>query len=141
MEKNESKGVFLNGRKQVIELLQHLPAVEKHKLIKSMQLKNASLTKQLSEESLSFKDLNQLTDNQLVRVLQNINPTITGLALYLTPTIFQKRCLRLMSRESAQSAFNILKKNLSGQQSQCKKAQQKVLSTVIQLSKRGIIHV
>ncbi len=141
MTQETNQGVYLNGRKQVIDLLQSMSADQRSTLLRHMQMKNPSLTKQLSEESLSFKDIDRLDDDQLRRIFQNVNPSITGLALYMTPTSFQKRCLKIMNRQDAEKAFNILSQNLTGKREQCKRAQSKVLQVAISLSRSGTIAV
>jgi len=138
-ESNAENGIFLNGRKQIVELLQFMSDSERKKLLGNIKNRNAIMARELSEQSLSFRDLFHLDEAIVRRILQNINPTIIGLALFVSPTEIQRKTLSLMDRADAEEAFNIMSQNLSHKRSECQKAQNKILNTAIQLSRRNLI--
>lgn len=135
----KQNGIFINGKKQVVELLQFMSDAERKKLLNNIKMRNAVMARELSEKSLSFRDLFQLEDHIVRRILQNINPTIIGLALFLSPINVQRKALTLMEREDAEQAFTIMNKNLSHKKIECQKAQEKILQVAIQLSRRSLI--
>jgi len=141
MSEAKENGIFINGKKQIIELLQFMDPAEKNKLINNMRIKNAAMAKELSEQSLSFKDLFQLNDHILTKIFTHVNPTILGLALYLTPMKYQRRALSLIARDGAEQAFQIMGQNLSFKKDECLKAQTKIIGIAIQLSKRNLINL
>jgi flagellar motor switch protein FliG len=138
-QKNQENGIFINGKKQVIELLQRMESKEKSKLLKNLKLRNPSLARELTEQCLCFDSIWELTDQDLRIVLNNVQPAIIGLALNTTQTKNQKRALSLMSRDKAVTAFEILQKDLSGNQQQCLRAQQKILEMALNLHQNRVI--
>ncbi|MEX0798354.1 MAG: FliG C-terminal domain-containing protein [Bacteriovoracaceae bacterium] len=139
MNNSDQKGYYINGKKQVIELLQHLEGEERQKLLKNIGIRNASMAKELSEQSFSFKDLFKADHETLSKIMQATTPAIAGLALYLTPRTFQRRALSSMERGRAEQAYNVMSRDLGSKQQECLKAQNKVLQSAIELSRRGII--
>ena len=140
MESNSKQnGIFINGKKQVIELLQHMPESDRKKLLDNIKLRNAIMARELSEQSLSFRDLFQLDDHLVRRILQNVEPTIIGLALFLSPINVQRKALSLMERENAEVAFGIMNQSLYHKKLECQKAQNKILQIAIQLSRKNLI--
>lgn len=138
-ETTAENGIYLNGRKQIVELLQFMSDSERRKLLGNIKNRNTVMARELSEQSLSFRDLFKLDDEFIRRILQNINPTIIGLALFLSPTEIQRKTLSLMDRVDAEEAFNIMTQNLSQKKSECQKAQNKILNTAVQLSRKNLI--
>ena len=134
-------GIFINGKKQIIDMLQFMSEEERKKLLTNIKTRNAPMARELSEQSLSFRDLFQLDDSVVRRILQHINPTITGLALFLSSTKVQRKTLSLMERVDAEEAFRVMNQNLSHKKAECKKAQDKILATAIQLSRRNLIQL
>lgn len=139
MSATDQKGYYINGKKQVIELLQHLEGDERQKLLKNIGMRNASMAKELSEQSYSFKDLLAADAESLNKVTSVTAPAIIGLALYLTPRSFQRKVLGSMERTRAEQAFNVMGRDLSEKKQECLKAQNKVLQNAIELSRQGII--
>ena len=137
--KNQENGIFINGKKQVIELLQRMESSDKSRLLKNLKLRNPSLARELTEQCLSFDSLWELNDQDLKIVLNNIQPAIIGLALNATQTRNQKRSLSLMARDKAIIAFEILQKDLSANQQQCLRAQQKILEIALNLHQNRLI--
>lgn len=134
-EKTE-KGIFINGKKQIIEMLQFMDEAERKKLLQNIGARNAVMAKELSEQSFSFNDLVHTSTGSLNKIFQSFNPAIIGLALYNTSSELQRKVLSSISRETAEAAFEVMSQNLSGKQSECKRAQEKVINNVIQLSRR-----
>lgn len=139
MSSTDQKGYYINGKKQVIELLQHLEGDERQKLLRNIGMRNAAMAKELSEQSFSFKDLLSADQETLSKIASVTTPAIIGLALYLTPKSFQRKMLSSMERTRAEQAFNVMSRDLSDKRQECIKAQNKVLSNSIELGRRGII--
>ena len=138
---SEQKGIFINGRQQIIEMLQFMNDNERNKLLNNIKQRNAVMAKELSEQSLSFSSLEQLPSHTLNKVFSNNNPAIIGLALYNSKKSFQKKVLSSIDRESAESAFEIMAKNLDSKKHECKRAQEKILQNAISLSRRQQISI
>ena len=136
---DQKNGYYIDGKKQAIELLQHLEGDERNKILHNIAIKNASMARELSERSYSFQDLLNSSEETLERITQVTTPAIIGLALYLTPKSFQRRVLTIMPRDRAEQAFNIMTRDLSSKRQECLKAQNKILSNAIELSRKNII--
>ncbi len=135
----ENGGVFINGKKQVIELLQKMGASDKAKLLKNLRLRNPSLAKELTESCLSFESIWDLDDECLKTVVSQVQPAILGLALSLAHVRNQRRALSLISREMAMKAFEIMQKDLTGNRNECFRAQAKILELAVNLQRNRII--
>lgn len=135
----ENGGVFINGKGQVIELLQKMNASDKAKLLKNLRVRNPALAKELTEQCLSFESIWDLDDECLKTVVSQVNPAILGLALSLVHVKNQRRALSLISREMALKAFEIMQKDLTSNRSECYRAQQKILELAINLQRNRII--
>lgn len=138
-QKNEENGVFINGKRQVIELLQRMDSGDKARLLKNLKTRNPSLAKELTESCISFESIWDLDDECLKTVVSQVQPTILGLALSLVHVKNQRRALSLISREQALRAFDIMQKDLTGNRNECIRAQQKVLELAIHLNRNKII--
>lgn len=138
---NENQGVFINGKEQIIELLQFLPDSEKQKLLLNIKARNASMAKELSEKSLSFNNILDLEEESLKKVFSVCSPAIIGLALSLATRLNQRKVLSVIARESAEQAFQIMNRDLSTKRRECIKAQEKIVETAISLSRRNIIRL
>lgn len=139
MSNPEQKGYYINGKKQAIELLQHLEGEERQKLLRNIGMRNASMAKELGEKSFSFKDLIAADNDSLGKILNLTPPAIVGLALYMTPRSFQRKALTSMDRTKAEQAFNVMSRDLTDKRQECLKAQNKVLQSAIDLSRKGIV--
>jgi flagellar motor switch protein FliG len=140
MEKNaEKNGVFINGKKQVIELLQRMDAADKSKLLKNLRVRNPSLAKELTELCLSFESIWDLDDESLRTIVSQIQPAILGLALSIVHIKNQRRALSLVSRQVALKAFEIMQKDLSSNRNECLRAQQKILELAVSLNRQRVI--
>lgn len=135
----ENGGVFINGKQQVIELLQQMSSADKARLLKNLRVRNPALAKELTESCISFESIWDLDDEGLKTVVSQIQPAILGLALSLVHVKNQRRALSLISREMALKAFDIMQKDLTGNRNECLRAQQKVLELALNLHRNRII--
>lgn len=138
-QKNAENGVFINGKKQVIELLQRMDAGDKARLLKNLRTRNPVLAKELTESCISFESIWDLDEQCLKTVVSQIQPAILGLALSLVHVKNQRRALSLISRDMAIKAFDIMQKDLTGNRNECIRAQQKILELAINLHRNRII--
>ena len=138
-EKNPENGIFINGKKQVIELLQRMEGPDKARLLKNLRIRNPILAKELTESCISFDSLWDLNEEALKTVLSQAQPAILGLALSLVHVKNQRRALGLISRGMAMKAFDIMQKDLSGSRSECLRAQNKILELALTLHRNRII--
>lgn len=135
----ENSGIFINGKKQVIELLQNMEASDKTKLLKNLRLRNPSLAKELTESCISFESIWDLDDECLKTVVTQVQPAILGLALSQVHVKNQRRALSLISRETALKAFEIMQKYQTGNRTECHQAQQRILDLALNLNRNRII--
>ena len=140
MSENNSNNVFINGKQQIIEMLRYMPMNERNKLISNIRLRNATMARELSEQSLSYSDLDNLDEDKLALVLRTINPAVIGLALYLSPRKFQRKCLGVLERTLAEKAYQIMTYDLSSKRTECERAQQKILQSAIELVRKNVIN-
>jgi flagellar motor switch protein FliG len=138
-QKNAENGIFINGKKQVIELLQRMDAGDKARLLKNLRTRNPVLAKELTEACISFESIWDLDDECLKTVVSQMQPTILGLALSLVHVKNQRRVLSLISREQAMRAFEIMQKDLSSNRNECFRAQAKILELAVNLHRNKII--
>jgi flagellar motor switch protein FliG len=138
-QKNSENGIFINGKKQVIELLQKMDAGDKARLLKNLRTRNPSLAKELTESCISFESIWDLDDECLKTVVSQVQPAILGLALSLVHVKNQRRALSLISREMALKAFDIMQKDLTSNRNECFRAQQKIVELALNLHRNRII--
>ena len=137
--KTNENGIFINGKGQVIELLQQMNAIDKAKLLKNLRLRNPTLAKELTESCISFESIWDLDESGLKTVVSQVQPAVLGLALSLVNVKNQRRALALLPRESAVRAFEIMQKDLSSNRSECNRAQHKILELALSLHRNRII--
>ncbi len=138
MENNQGN-VFINGKSQMIELLQHLNTDEKERILKNIKIKNPTLADELTSKSFTFQDIGRLSDDALRQAIQFTNPQIMGLSLKLTPIDFQRKILRLANRDYAEAAFKSMNATIANPGRDAKRAQEKILGTISDLIKKKII--
>ncbi|HXH73400.1 MAG TPA: FliG C-terminal domain-containing protein [Bacteriovoracaceae bacterium] len=138
-QKNPENGIFINGKKQVIELLQRMDGPDKARLLKNLRVRNPILAKELTESCISFESLWDLDDQALKTVLSQSQPAVLGLALSLVHVKNQRKALSLVSREMAMKAYDIMQKDLSGSRNECHRAQNKILELAISLHRNRVI--
>ena len=141
MSQNSEQGIFLNGRQQIIEMLQFMDEKEKRKLLNNIEKRNAVMARELSEQSFSFKSLFDLSSEQLNKILSRCNPAIVALALYPLEISLQRKALASLERAMAEKAFEIMSNNLSNKSQEIKRAQQKIIQVAIQLSRQKYIKI
>ncbi len=134
-EKTE-QGIFINGRKQIIEMLQYMNEAERKKLLKNVIARNPIMGKELSEQSFSFNDLVQTSSDSLKKIFMSFNPAIIGLALHESSSELQRKVLSCLERSKAEAAFEVMNRDLASKKAECRRAQEKVINNVIQLSRR-----
>lgn len=138
-QKNTENGIFINGKKQVIELLQKMEAGDKARLLKNLRTRNPVLAKELTELCISFESIWDLSEECLRTVVSQVQPAILGLALSLVHVKNQRRALALISRAQAMKAFDIMQKDLTSNRSECIRAQSKILELALSLHRNRII--
>lgn len=141
MSTSSDQGIFLNGRQQIIEMLQFMEEGEKRKLLDNIQKRNAVMARELSEQSFSFKNLFSLDKDQLYKILSRTNPAIIALALYPLEISLQRKALSSIERPAAEKAFEIMNNDLSGKKQEIKRAQDKIIQIAIQLSRQKYINI
>lgn len=138
-QKAAENGIFINGKRQVIELLQQMDAADKSRLLKNLRVRNPALAKELTESCISFESIWDLDESGLKTLVSQVQPTILGLALSLVHVKNQRRALGLIPREMALKAFDIMQKDLTANRNECLRAQQKVLELAMNLQRNRII--
>ncbi len=138
-QKNTENGIFINGKKQVIELLQRMDAGDKARLLKNLRTRNPVLAKELTESCISFESIWDLSDECLKTIVSQVQPAILGLALNLVHIKNQRRALSLISRDLAMKAFEIMQKDLTSNRNECIRAQQKIVELAVNLHRNRII--
>lgn len=141
MSQSPEQGIFLNGRQQIIEMLQFMDEDEKRKLLGNIEKRNSIMARELSEQSFSFKSLFSLSKEQLQEILSRINPAIIALSLYPLEISLQRKALSSIDRKSAEDAFEIMSNDLSSKKKEMKRAQEKVIQVAIQLSRQKYIQI
>lgn len=136
MDNNEQKGIFINGKQQIVELLQYMQGEEKETLIRQIKLRNPVMAKELIENSLSFEQIETLTNHELKLIFEKSGPAITGISLQKTSKEFQRKVLTMLDRSFAEKAFEIMAKELPNGDKDIMRARQKVVATAIALSKQ-----
>lgn len=129
-------GVFLNGRAQVVEMLQMLSPEEKERILNHIRIKNPTLAGELVEESVCFEDIGRLNQRELAVLLQYLTPVVLGMALKGSDSSFQRRILSAAPRQYAEEAFEIMMTPLENERTNIRRAQQKVIEIAIQLRRR-----
>lgn len=133
---NSANGVFINGKAQIIEMLQHMPREERAKLLKNLKTRNPQLAEELTEQCFTFSDLDNLSDAELSMIFQYVTAPILGMALKNIERSFQRRLLSLAGREYAEEAFRVLKTAYSTEKRDIKRAQNKIIEVLVSLKKR-----
>ena len=126
----EKKGVFLNGKNQVIELLRHLDPSHREQLLRNIGNRNPKLAEELIQQSISFDELENLNDQSLKTLLSSFKPALVGLALKTSPLEFQRRALSLLRREEAEEAFESMNSPVQNQLANTRKAQKIILESL-----------
>ncbi len=136
MSTTSENGIFINGKAQIIEMLQLMTAKEKERIIKHIRLKNPNLANELEEKSFSFKDLFNLRNETLKPILEAVNPAILGISLRNLSSEIQRKVLSIISRSSAEDSFTWMTKKLNDESRDIQRAQEKVMGNALVILKR-----
>ncbi|GEM_PF-1277701 len=140
MKSNESatNTTFINGKGQIIEMLSIMDGGHREMLLRNIGLRDPSLASELREKSISIKILEQLRDSDIKAVFPHIPAQIWGLSIKDQNVEFQRRSLKLADKGYAFEAFKIMKAQGITKE-QVKRAQKKVIDTLIELNRRSVI--
>lgn len=133
---NNTNGVFINGKAQIIEMLQHMPRHERATLIKNLKARNPQLAEELSDQCFTFSDLDNLSDNELQTIFQSVTAPVLGMALKNVEKNFQRRLLSLAGRNYAEEAFRVLNNNYANEKRDTKRAQNKIIEILVSLKRK-----
>lgn len=136
MDNNNSTGIFINGKAQIVEMLQYMNREERVKLLHNLKLRNPQLAEELTEQCFTFSDLDNLTDQELSMIFNYVTAPILGMALKNIERNFQRRLLSLATREYAEEAFRVLKTTYSTEKRDIKRAQNKIIEILVSLKKK-----
>ncbi len=134
---DKSASVFINGRAQIIEMLQIMPTAEKEKLLKNIRARNPQMAQELMVQSLTFDQVSRLGDDDLLALVEAVRPVVWGVALKGQKPEFQRRVLSLAPRTYAEEAYGFLTATLQNEKRDVKRAQSKIIEILIGLSKRN----
>ena len=138
---NSEQAVFINGRAQVIEMLQYMEDEDRNTLLKNIRIRNPILANELLEKSLVFENIGKLSDHEIRLVINYVQPTIMGVALKNVNQDLQRRVLGLAQRAFAEKAYEIMIKSIGNEMTHIRKAQNKILETMIALNKKKQINL
>ena len=138
---NSQQAVFINGRAQIIEKLQYMEDEDRNTLLKNIRIRNPILANELLEKSLVFENIGKLSDHEIRLVLNYVQPTIMGVALKSVNQDLQRRVLGLAQRGFAEKAYEIMIKSIGNEMTHIKKAQNKILETMVALNKKKQINL
>ena len=109
---NNKVGTYINGKEQALEILKLLTPNERNRILSTINLKNPSLAKELKQNSISSRDLEEYSMDYFLNLFTRIKPEILGIALKETSLSFQKAVLKTAPREYAEKAFKALMMNI-----------------------------
>ena len=136
-----STGVFINGRSQVIEMLRLMEPAERDRLLKNIRLRNKTLADELVEESLSFFHIETLGDIDIKLLMKYVTAPILGVALKNVNVELQRRILTLAPRNYAEEAYRYLITPIANEKDSTARAQKKVVSVLVALNKKNQIRL
>lgn len=136
MEDNKQEGIFLNGKGQVIKMLQSMEINERKNLINLIKKKNPQLANELSQNSVNFNDFSRLETNEIINITKYIHPTILGMALKNLPVESQRKILTIIDKKYAEEAFITMNTFFKNQDQNIKRAQNKILETLSKIKKQ-----
>ena len=138
---NSEQAVFINGRAQVIEMLQYMEDEDRNTLLKNIRIRNPILANELLEKSLVFENIGKLSDHEIRLVINYVQPAIMGVALKSVNQDLQRRVLGLAQRAFAEKAYEIMIKSIGNEMTHIRKAQNKILETMVALNKKKQINL
>lgn len=137
---SENNSIFINGKKIAVEILQGLPKEVRNNLIKQMKIRNPSVTSELEIEAHSFELILNTSEVTKKKILEYASVPVIAVSLASISEAEQKSILKILPRERALEAFQILKTRKTSL-SESKKAQDKILMIATELVKRKVINI
>jgi flagellar motor switch protein FliG len=134
-----NEGVYINGKAQIIEMLQYMQPAEREKLLKNIRLRNASMAQELVRESMTFDVVENLGDEDWQKIFNYVDARILGVALKLSNRNFQRRLLKLAPREYAEIAYDVMTTPIENGVDKSKRAQRRIIEMVSSLSQKRLI--
>lgn len=136
MQKSNENNIFINGKKQVLEMMQYFTDEEKTKLIKNIRPRNPQLASELQDQGITFGHIRRLGDSDLYNLARNVQAPIMGIALKEMDEEFLRRFLRLVPRDYAESVFEMFQTTLPNERLDVKRAQDRVLDALLGILKK-----
>ncbi|PIK14544.1 FliG C-terminal domain-containing protein [Halobacteriovorax sp. JY17] len=133
---NTPSGVFINGKAQIIEMLQIMPEEEKATLFRNIQKRNPQLAAELLEKSISFNDIYKLNEFDLQTLCRNVHSGVFGVAIRACTLEFQKKALSTLPREYAEKSYHAMKARLNNENDSISKAREKIVQVIATLNRR-----
>lgn len=133
--------VFINGRAQILEMFQYLNPEERERLLKQIRVKNPQLAAEIAETSIQFKNILELSDDEITRVVSYVKAPILGVALKSLKVNDQRRVLSLCSRDYAEEAYRVMSTRLANESRDVERACAKVKSVMASLTKKKLINL
>ena len=135
-----NEGIYINGKAQIIEMLQYMQPIEREKLLKNIRLRNASMAQELVRESMTFDVVENLGDEDWQKIFNYVDARILGVALKLSNRNFQRRLLKLAPREYAEIAYDVMTTPIENGVDKSKRAQRRIIEMVSSLSQKRLIN-
>lgn len=133
--------VFINGRAQILEMFQYLNPEEKERLLKQIRIKNPQLAAEITETSIQFKNILDLSDDEITRVISYIKAPVLGVALKSLKINDQRRILSLCARDYAEESYRVMSTRLTNENRDVERACAKVKSVIGTLAKKRLINL
>ena len=137
---NRNEGVYINGKAQIIEMLQYMQPEAREKLLKNIRLRNASMAQELVRESMTFDVVENLGDEDWQKIFNYVDARILGVALKMSNRNFQRRLLKLAPREYAEIAYDVMTTPIENGVDKSKRAQRRIIEMVSSLSQKRLIN-
>ncbi len=137
MKKNEND-IFIDGKNQAIQILQGLTQEERNRLLGLLRTKNPLIAQELESRSHSFMDLLASDNESLKIIFEYVSAPVIGIAISNIPTEEQRRILKLLNRDKAETAFKVFRSRRSTNQ-ETEKAQNKISNVAAELADRGLV--
>lgn len=134
------KGVFINGRGQVVDLLRTLQETEREKILKILKIKNPAMARDLTIQCLTFNYFIHLDQEKMNIACQYISGNVLGYALSDQNIQVQKMILNIIERKKAVEAFQIISE-YRGTQTETQKSQRKIIQIVAELIDKKVIQI
>ncbi|MCK5071835.1 MAG: hypothetical protein KAQ98_00310 [Bacteriovoracaceae bacterium] len=133
---NSEQSIFLNGRAQIVEMLQFMEPDHKEVLLKNLRMRNPALANELVEQSLTFDYIERLSDHELRIIINYVQATIMGMAMKNVKPSLQRKILSIAPRDYAEEAYSIMTRPLQNEEVHIRKAKVRVLDTLVSLYKK-----